>query len=58
MIRYGANDWNIGLYNACLNGNVKIVELMIDSGGLYWNHSLYSACYGGNIEIVKLIMDK
>jgi hypothetical protein len=54
----GKFDWNWGMWNACQNGNIEIVNLMISKGADSWNIGLNYACESGNIEIVNLIISK
>ncbi len=32
MISEGANDWNLGLYAACIGGQLELAKLMISMG--------------------------
>lgn len=52
----GTTDFSGCLYQAGLNGHIKIVNLMLTYGsaGLEWG--FYGACEGGFINIVKLIL--
>ena len=54
----GANNWNMGLYRACDNGHLNIVNLMIELGANDWDGGLCYACMGGNLNIAKLMIEK
>jgi len=43
---------------ACKNGNIEIINLMIEKGAANWNWGLSGACKGDNIEIVNLMIEK
>lgn len=59
LIHEGEFDkWNWGLFNACLNGNLDIVELMIKHGANDWNDGLIHASHGGHLDIVQLMIEK
>ena len=58
MIEKGADDWNEGLYGACLGGHRELVELMIEKGVYRWNRGLLGACRGGHRELVELMIEK
>jgi hypothetical protein len=47
-----------GLYDACFNGNMKFVRLMIKRGANYWDAGLYGACFNGHMKIVKLMIKR
>ena len=54
MIKYGANDFNLGLKGACYGGHKEIAELMIKYGEQKYNDynwGLRGACRGGNMEL-------
>ena len=51
-------NWDEGLYGACFNGDMEIINLMIKKGANDWDVGLNGACYGGNMEIVKLMIEK
>lgn len=67
MISKGANDWHNGLGNACYNGHISIVKLILESQpsgprgpeiSVNWNYQFEWACSGGCIEIVQLMISK
>ena len=58
MIDNGANNWNIGLTNACAAGNMVCIRLMIEKGANDWNEGLSCACCNGYMDIAKLIIEK
>ena len=49
------DGWNIGLFSACRNNNLELVNLMIAKGANDWHFGLYSACLGGDKKIIELI---
>ena len=44
--------------NACYDGHIDIVKLLIEKGANDLNWGLYNACYNGHIDIVKLLIEK
>ena len=58
MIEKGANDWNYGLWGACMGGNMKIIKLMIEKGAIsviaICTHALLSGDAYEKIEKSKL----
>ncbi len=58
-ISKGANNFNIGLVNACYNGHLDIAILMVyrcDDKINTYNTALNNACYNGHIGIVNLLL--
>jgi hypothetical protein len=51
-------NWNIGLWNVCEGGHMKIMKFMIEKGANDWNYGLLSACKGGHIEIMRFMIGK
>ena len=51
-------NWNNGLCEACLGGNLKIVSLVIKKGANDWEYGLQDACCGGHLNIVNLMIEK
>lgn len=45
------------LKNACIGGNIKIVEFIMLNGGSNYNDCMFSAGLGGNINIIKLLLE-
>ena len=59
MISKGANNWNNGLYGACIGGHKEIVELMISKGARIIGILDYiEHVKRGHIEIVELMISK
>ena len=58
MISYGANNWNLGLYDACRAGHLKMAYLMISLGATNWNDGLSAACKYEHRKLVKLMISK
>ncbi len=56
MIECGANNWELGLQNACIGKHMNIVNMMIEEGAEDYDEALRGACIGGDLEIVKLMM--
>ena len=56
LIKYGANDWNWGLYGACQGGHESLVHLLIKCGANDWNGGLHGACQGGHESLVHLLI--
>lgn len=57
LISKGANeDVDNLLIWSCENGNIDIVELMIDSGAAHLNDGLRLACLRNHIDIIKLLI--
>ena len=52
------NDWNSGLYGACIGGSVAMIQLMIEKGARNWDLGLHGACINGSIKLVKLMIEK
>lgn len=52
------SHWNDGLYNACVGGDLDIINLIISKGANDWNTGLAGACNGGNLDIVNLMILK
>ena len=48
---------NRGIANACKNGHIDIVKLMISKGADDWDLGLVYACEGGSVIIVKLMIE-
>ena len=48
------------LANACLGGNLEVVNLVIsaDYWNWSWNWGLVHACYGGHAEMVNLMISR
>lgn len=61
LISKGANDWNLGLANACFgrsSEHQEIVELMISKGANNWTHSLQNACLNRCYAIIVILLQK
>jgi hypothetical protein len=41
------------MYNACVGGNPKIIDLIIAHGGTNWDRGLAGACEGGHLSIAR-----
>jgi hypothetical protein len=52
------DDWEWGLDQACLYGNMRTIQHVIDNGASDWNRGLISACAGGHPEVVALMLKK
>jgi ankyrin repeat protein len=48
---------DIKLHEACKEGNLELVNLMIDLGGHDWNWGLMGACRGGHLELANLMIE-
>ena len=46
------------LFDACLCGNIEIVNLAISRGAEDWNDGFVGACIGGHLKIVELMQPK
>ena len=49
---------NNGLYGACLTGNMKFAELVIEKGAYGWDAGLRGACKGNNKKFAEWMIDK
>ena len=59
MIRnYPSVDLNDGLYYACHEGHLDIVQLLIKRGANAFNEVFEAACGNGHLEVVKLLVNK
>jgi hypothetical protein len=58
MIKYGADDWNNALSDACMGGDMVIVKLMIKYGANHLNIALGMACEYGHQDIAKFLILK
>jgi hypothetical protein len=58
MISYGADDWNGGLFNACVRGCKEMIELMLSKGAIDWDNGLQCACMGGHKVLAELMISK
>lgn len=57
-IQSSKKSLNIWLFEACIGGNIDIVELMLSKGADYLNWAFEYACEGGNINIVRMLIQK
>ncbi len=46
-----------GLTDACIQGRMDVVELMLEAGATNLNEGMYEACVEGHINIVKLLLN-
>ena len=51
-------NWNKGLYYACVGRHKEIVDLMMFNGADNFRYGLQGACTGGHLKIVKLMISK
>lgn len=51
-----AKDVNWGLRNACRNGHLDLVELMIEHGATDINDGMALACQGGHVAVVEHLL--
>jgi ankyrin repeat protein len=56
MIKYGATNWNEGLYEASKSGHSTIIKLLIKKKAFDWNWALFGACQGGHLDIANLMI--
>lgn len=47
-----------GLTGACKNGNISLVQMMINKGAHFTEDDFFAACESNNIELVKFIIQK
>jgi len=57
FIKKGADDYNFGLYGACLGGHLDIINMMLQKGADV-NYGLYGACLGGHLDLVNMMLQK
>lgn len=60
-IQNGAENWKLGLTNACVAGNATIVEMIIRNGSKNfspedWKHAFGNACFQGSKLIVEILI--
>src|SRR4051794_19854106 len=55
---YFSKEWTQGLMEACKEGCIEFVKLMISNGADDWDEGLSSACGEGHIELAKLMISK
>ena len=58
MIEKGANNWNHGLYGACLGGHNDLILFMIEKGANDWNWALCNACLRGYKDLALFMIEK
>lgn len=51
-------DYNLGLYGACENGSIELVEKIMGYGANDYNYGLLGACKGGNIKAIDVMIGK
>ena len=52
------NDYNLGLYTACIAGNLKIAQIMINKGAKGYGEALYHTCKSSNKKLFELLISK
>ena len=61
LLEAGANPDNRTFFNACNNGNVEVVKILLKDYGIdpssNDNIALLAACRGGNLKIVDLLLN-
>lgn len=57
MIEKGATNFDEGLFYACHNGHLEIVQLLIENGANDFEYGLTCACRAGHMDIVRLMID-
>jgi len=59
LLEFGADADNRTLYNACKNGNVEVVKILLPrlDPSSNDNVALLAACRGGNLKIVDLLLN-
>jgi ankyrin repeat protein len=60
LIRYVADVsvYDYGLKGACRNGEVELVQLMIEQGTTDWTRGLTGACKGGHVELARDMIER
>ena len=58
MISKGADDWNMGLYDACQGGHLELAKLMISNGANDWHNGFRGACRADHLELIQLMVSK
>lgn len=51
-------EFDEGLYEACIGEHIEIIDLMIKKGVHDFNSGLFAACQGGKIEVINLMIEK
>ncbi len=49
--------WEYWMLEACYNGSVELIYLMIERGARDWNRGLWHACSRGNLDAAILMLD-
>lgn len=47
---------NNGLFNACANNNIQMIDMLIFHGANNWNNGLSGACKNGNYELMMCMI--
>ncbi|KAJ7082779.1 ankyrin repeat-containing domain protein [Mycena epipterygia] len=60
LLEHGADVWNLEIYKACYDGQIEIVQLLleqVDLEELELNSALEQTCFEGHIGIVNLLLE-
>src|SRR5579875_3260082 len=57
LLKYGADNYDLGLYAACKYGHKDIIDFMISKGATNFNFALRGTAEGGKKDIIDYIVE-